>query len=138
MVPAAVVWLSYGVSSSYVLADAIDKGKKAGEVSVSLPRKPPLQSTPPCGSVHSLACGKVTVGKSTWDSPIPTTSPRAVPTQVLDMDESTPIPIWGTVQNLTLLWSVPVLHFPLPGPASYPLSTGFPASVPSGLSASCA
>ncbi|XP_032953204.1 mitochondrial fission process protein 1 isoform X3 [Rhinolophus ferrumequinum] len=31
MVPAAVVWLSYGVSSSYVLADAIDKGKKAGE-----------------------------------------------------------------------------------------------------------
>lgn len=37
MVPAAVVWLSYGVSSSYVLADAIDKGKKAGEVSVSLP-----------------------------------------------------------------------------------------------------
>ncbi|KAK1328373.1 hypothetical protein QTO34_011946 [Cnephaeus nilssonii] len=32
MVPAAVVWLSYGVSSSYVLADAIDKGKKAGEV----------------------------------------------------------------------------------------------------------
>lgn len=35
LVPAAVVWLSYGVSSSYVLADAIDKGKKAGEVSVS-------------------------------------------------------------------------------------------------------
>lgn len=32
LVPAAVVWLSYGVSSSYVLADAIDKGKKAGEV----------------------------------------------------------------------------------------------------------
>lgn len=31
MVPAAVVWLSYGVSSSYVLADALDKGKKAGE-----------------------------------------------------------------------------------------------------------
>lgn len=37
LVPAAVVWLSYGVSSSYVLADAIDKGKKAGEVSVCLP-----------------------------------------------------------------------------------------------------
>ncbi|KFO23643.1 Mitochondrial fission process protein 1 [Fukomys damarensis] len=32
LVPRAVVWLSYGVSSSYVLADAIDKGKKAGEV----------------------------------------------------------------------------------------------------------
>ncbi|XP_005341938.2 mitochondrial fission process protein 1 isoform X1 [Ictidomys tridecemlineatus] len=32
LVPKAVVWLSYGVSSSYVLADAIDKGKKAGEV----------------------------------------------------------------------------------------------------------
>uniref|UniRef100_K7ESS7 Mitochondrial fission process protein 1 n=1 Tax=Pongo abelii TaxID=9601 RepID=K7ESS7_PONAB len=32
LVPAAVVWLSYGVASSYVLADAIDKGKKAGEV----------------------------------------------------------------------------------------------------------
>uniref|UniRef100_F6PHH2 Mitochondrial fission process protein 1 n=1 Tax=Callithrix jacchus TaxID=9483 RepID=F6PHH2_CALJA len=31
LVPAAVVWLSYGVASSYVLADAIDKGKKAGE-----------------------------------------------------------------------------------------------------------
>lgn len=36
LVPPAVVWLSYGVSSSYVLADAIDKGKKAGEVSVVL------------------------------------------------------------------------------------------------------
>uniref|UniRef100_A0A8C8X068 Mitochondrial fission process protein 1 n=2 Tax=Panthera TaxID=9688 RepID=A0A8C8X068_PANLE len=36
LVPAAVVWLSYGVSSSYVLADAIDKGKKAGD------RFPPL------------------------------------------------------------------------------------------------
>ncbi|EHA99058.1 Mitochondrial 18 kDa protein [Heterocephalus glaber] len=33
LVPRAVVWLSYGVSSSYVLADAIDKGKKAREVS---------------------------------------------------------------------------------------------------------
>ncbi|XP_030893700.1 mitochondrial fission process protein 1 isoform X1 [Leptonychotes weddellii] len=32
LVPAAVVWLSYGVSSSYVLADAIDKGKKAGAI----------------------------------------------------------------------------------------------------------
>lgn len=32
LVPKAVVWLSYGVSSSYVLADAKDKGKKAGEV----------------------------------------------------------------------------------------------------------
>lgn len=31
-VPKTVVWLSYGVASSYVLADAIDKGKKAGEV----------------------------------------------------------------------------------------------------------
>ncbi|XP_077016685.1 mitochondrial fission process protein 1 isoform X2 [Tamandua tetradactyla] len=32
LVPAAVVWLSYGVSSSYVVADAIHKGKKAGTV----------------------------------------------------------------------------------------------------------
>uniref|UniRef100_A0AC11EM16 Mitochondrial fission process 1 n=1 Tax=Ovis aries TaxID=9940 RepID=A0AC11EM16_SHEEP len=32
LVPAAVVWLSYAVSSSYVLADAIDKGKKARDV----------------------------------------------------------------------------------------------------------
>uniref|UniRef100_A0A8D0YMI0 Mitochondrial fission process protein 1 n=1 Tax=Sus scrofa TaxID=9823 RepID=A0A8D0YMI0_PIG len=32
LVPTAVVWLSYGVSSSYVLADAIDKGKKARDV----------------------------------------------------------------------------------------------------------
>lgn len=47
LVPAAVVWLSYGVSSSYVLADAIDKGKKAGDVSVSLPLNPPPY-------VHSL------------------------------------------------------------------------------------
>ncbi|XP_054326290.2 mitochondrial fission process protein 1 isoform X2 [Pongo pygmaeus] len=39
LVPAAVVWLSYGVASSYVLADAIDKGKKAGEAlaSVAIP-----------------------------------------------------------------------------------------------------
>lgn len=43
MVPAAMVWLSYGVSSSYVLADAIDKGKKAREVSASLP----LDTRPP-------------------------------------------------------------------------------------------
>lgn len=40
LVPATVVWLSYGVSSSYVLADAIDKGKKAGAVSVGLPLNP--------------------------------------------------------------------------------------------------
>lgn len=40
LVPKAVVWLSYGVSSSYVLADAIDKGKKAGEVSASSPFQP--------------------------------------------------------------------------------------------------
>lgn len=45
LVPAAVVWLSYGVASSYVLADAIDKGKKAGKVSVS--PHPPPRSTPP-------------------------------------------------------------------------------------------
>lgn len=32
LVPKAVVWLSYGVSSSYVLGDAIDKGKKAAEL----------------------------------------------------------------------------------------------------------
>ncbi|XP_040106994.1 mitochondrial fission process protein 1 isoform X3 [Oryx dammah] len=39
LVPAAVVWLSYGVSSSYVLADAIDKGKKARDAlaSVAIP-----------------------------------------------------------------------------------------------------
>lgn len=61
--PAAVVWLSYGVSSSYVLADAIDKGKKAGDVSMSLPLIPPNS---PCGSDHSLACGSLL-----WDSPVP-------------------------------------------------------------------
>uniref|UniRef100_A0A2I3FUA3 Mitochondrial fission process protein 1 n=1 Tax=Nomascus leucogenys TaxID=61853 RepID=A0A2I3FUA3_NOMLE len=38
LVPAAVVWLSYGVASSYVLADAIDKGKKAGEDFLPLPQ----------------------------------------------------------------------------------------------------
>uniref|UniRef100_A0A8C5VV49 Mitochondrial fission process protein 1 n=1 Tax=Microcebus murinus TaxID=30608 RepID=A0A8C5VV49_MICMU len=38
LVPAAVVWLSYGVASSYVLADAIDKGKKAGEGFLPLPQ----------------------------------------------------------------------------------------------------
>ncbi|XP_012513449.1 PREDICTED: mitochondrial fission process protein 1 isoform X1 [Propithecus coquereli] len=37
LVPVAVVWLSYGVASSYVLADAIDKGKKAGEDFLPLP-----------------------------------------------------------------------------------------------------
>ncbi|XP_072456066.1 mitochondrial fission process protein 1 [Notamacropus eugenii] len=30
IVPTSVVWLSYGVASSYVVADAVDKGKKAG------------------------------------------------------------------------------------------------------------
>lgn len=58
LVPTAVVWLSYGVSGSYVLADAIDKGKKAGEVSVTLvnPSNPVLVwvSVQPC----------------MWDSPI--------------------------------------------------------------------
>ncbi|XP_044514810.1 mitochondrial fission process protein 1 isoform X2 [Gracilinanus agilis] len=29
MVPPSVVWLSYGVATSYVVADAVDKGKKA-------------------------------------------------------------------------------------------------------------
>ncbi|XP_056677476.1 mitochondrial fission process protein 1 [Monodelphis domestica] len=29
MVPTSVVWLSYGVATSYVVADAVDKGKKA-------------------------------------------------------------------------------------------------------------
>lgn len=54
LVPAAVVWLSYGVSSSYVLADAIDKGKKARDVSVNCPSAPhpgprPLVVSPqPC------------------------------------------------------------------------------------------
>lgn len=43
MVPATVVWLSYGVSSSYVLADAIDKGQKARQVRASLP----LHTAPP-------------------------------------------------------------------------------------------
>ncbi|XP_074062442.1 mitochondrial fission process protein 1 [Macrotis lagotis] len=30
IVPTSMVWLSYGVASSYVVADAVDKGKKAG------------------------------------------------------------------------------------------------------------
>ncbi|XP_051829077.1 mitochondrial fission process protein 1 [Antechinus flavipes] len=30
IVPTSLVWLSYGVASSYVVADAVDKGKKAG------------------------------------------------------------------------------------------------------------
>uniref|UniRef100_A0A2K5L0C8 Mitochondrial fission process protein 1 n=1 Tax=Cercocebus atys TaxID=9531 RepID=A0A2K5L0C8_CERAT len=63
LVPAAVVWLSYGVASSYVLADAIDKGKKAGEVSLSS-----------C-VVQSAA---LLVIKSLWDTPVPTTLPSAV------------------------------------------------------------
>uniref|UniRef100_A0A8C6AZT1 Mitochondrial fission process protein 1 n=2 Tax=Odontoceti TaxID=9722 RepID=A0A8C6AZT1_MONMO len=37
LVPVSVVWLSYGVSSSYVLADAIDKGKKARDGFPPLP-----------------------------------------------------------------------------------------------------
>lgn len=56
MVPTAVVWLSYGVSSSYVLADAIDKGKKARDVSVNLPLNP-HPSPLPLWSVYSLAYG---------------------------------------------------------------------------------
>lgn len=35
LVLVVVVWLSYGVVSFYVLVDVIDKGKKAGKVSVS-------------------------------------------------------------------------------------------------------
>lgn len=56
LVPTAVVWLSYGVSSSYVLADAIDKGKKARDVSVNLPLNP-HPSPLPLWSVYSLAYG---------------------------------------------------------------------------------
>ncbi|XP_045145560.1 mitochondrial fission process protein 1 isoform X2 [Echinops telfairi] len=61
LVPAAVVWLSYGVASSYVLADAVDKGKKAGESVpiLNVARDNPTLS-PACGLVHhpSLVCGK--------------------------------------------------------------------------------
>ncbi|KAL2767525.1 mitochondrial fission process protein 1 isoform b [Daubentonia madagascariensis] len=54
LVPAAVVWLSYGVASSYVLADAIDKGKKAGEVSGLPPRLQPAQALPISGEAQLL------------------------------------------------------------------------------------
>ncbi|XP_008569572.1 PREDICTED: mitochondrial fission process protein 1 isoform X2 [Galeopterus variegatus] len=64
LVPAAVVWLSYGVASSYVLADAIDKGKKAGEVGGLPPGFQPAQTLPISGEAQLLltptrflACG---------------------------------------------------------------------------------
>ena len=63
LVPAAVVWLSYGVSSSYVLADAIDKGKKARDVSVNLPLNPSPWPTPPCGQSTALPMVKALVGQ---------------------------------------------------------------------------
>lgn len=63
LVPAAVVWLSYGVSSSYVLADAIDKGKKARDVSVNLPLNPSSWPTPPCGQSTALPMVKALVGQ---------------------------------------------------------------------------
>uniref|UniRef100_A0A4X2JNV9 Mitochondrial fission process protein 1 n=1 Tax=Vombatus ursinus TaxID=29139 RepID=A0A4X2JNV9_VOMUR len=39
IVPTSVVWQSYGVASSYVVADAVDKGKKTGAAlaSVAIP-----------------------------------------------------------------------------------------------------
>lgn len=109
MVPAAVVWLSYGVSSSYVLADAIDKGKKAGDVSARLPLNPAIPVYSPGGSVHSLTCDKVTAVKhvgqsnphnlarcSPYPGPIcriahPASCPvyGIVYTPALDVDEST-------------------------------------------------
>ncbi|KAI2597282.1 mitochondrial fission process 1 [Homo sapiens] len=54
LVPAAVVWLSYGVASSYVLADAIDKGKKAGEVGGFPPGLQPAQALPNSGEAQLL------------------------------------------------------------------------------------
>ncbi|XP_035125470.1 mitochondrial fission process protein 1 isoform X2 [Callithrix jacchus] len=54
LVPAAVVWLSYGVASSYVLADAIDKGKKAGEVGGLPPGLQPAQTLPISGKAQLL------------------------------------------------------------------------------------
>lgn len=81
MVPAAVVWLSYGVSSSYVLADAIDKGKKAGEVSASLPldTRPPPPGHSQGGLVPRLACDTITVvGIKHVDSPYPSPVCRIV------------------------------------------------------------
>lgn len=68
LVPAAVVWLSYGVSSSYVLADAIDKGKKARDVSVNLPRDPSPWPAPPCGQSTALHMVKSLIGQSTSHS----------------------------------------------------------------------
>lgn len=73
LVPAAVVWLSYGVASSYVLADAIDKGKKAGEVSVSL-----FSNSPPQLSSCVVQSAALHVIKSLWDTPVPTTLSSAV------------------------------------------------------------
>lgn len=66
LVPKAVVWLSYGVASSYVLADAIDKGKKAGEVSVSFPSQPPPKCT---GGVGVALFAALLMVKSLGDSP---------------------------------------------------------------------
>uniref|UniRef100_A0A2K5S260 Mitochondrial fission process protein 1 n=1 Tax=Cebus imitator TaxID=2715852 RepID=A0A2K5S260_CEBIM len=54
LVPSAVVWLSYGVASSYVLADAIDKGKKAGEVGGLPPGLQPAQALPISGKAQLL------------------------------------------------------------------------------------
>ena len=70
LVPAAVVWLSYGVSSSYVLADAIDKGKKTRDVSVNLPLNPSPWPAPPCGQSTALHMVESLVGQS-----VPTTWP---------------------------------------------------------------
>ena len=67
LVPAAVVWLSYGVSSSYVLADAIDKGKKARDVSVNLPRAPSPWPAPPHPGPRPLV---VSPQPCTWLSPL--------------------------------------------------------------------
>ncbi|XP_014690273.1 mitochondrial fission process protein 1 isoform X2 [Equus asinus] len=83
LVPAAVVWLSYGVASSYVLADAIDKGKKAGKVSGLPPGLQPAQALPLSGEAQLLvtppwylACGlahpcSVPTSSSCWGMQMP-------------------------------------------------------------------
>ncbi|XP_030439045.1 mitochondrial fission process protein 1 isoform X2 [Gopherus evgoodei] len=51
IVPISLVWASYGVATTYVMADAIDKGKKAAVWYIPLGALPhPLPAVLPCSS----------------------------------------------------------------------------------------
>uniref|UniRef100_A0A5G2QR78 Mitochondrial fission process protein 1 n=1 Tax=Sus scrofa TaxID=9823 RepID=A0A5G2QR78_PIG len=109
LVPTAVVWLSYGVSSSYVLADAIDKGKKARDV-----------PSPEAG--RSTRVTVAVVDTFVWQALASVASQASLSTVcVLPLSTSWALPPAG----LWLSASGPLLHWGYwPSPSSSTPSTG--------------